>query len=85
MANQRNKLAALTECGFNGIPVKNWWTQFLLKSIREDSIDQIYHTLWFGVMPTAGNITRHFQGRKVQRILLSFEQDSFTIFEKRPS
>ncbi len=37
MAEERGKVAALTETGFEGIPQETWWTDHLLKYIKEDS------------------------------------------------
>lgn len=82
MADERNKLAALTECGFNGIPIRNWWTQFLLKSIREDSLAR--RISWLMVWRNA-NLKHYyspFEGQKSALDFIAFERDSFTIFEK---
>lgn len=82
MATARKKIAALTECGFNGIPVKNWWTQFLLKSIREDSLASkiSYLMVWRNV--NQKHYYTPFAGHKSAPDFISFEQDTFTIFEK---
>jgi mannan endo-1,4-beta-mannosidase len=82
MATQRKKLAALTECGFNGIPVKNWWTQFLLKSIREDSLARniSYLMVWRNA-----NRKQYYTPYPLQKSapdFIAFEKDTFTIFEK---
>jgi mannan endo-1,4-beta-mannosidase len=82
IANERKKLAALSECGFNGIPVKNWWTQFLLKSVNEDSLARniSYMMVWRNA-----NLKQYyapFTGQKSALDFIAFEKDSFTIFEK---
>ncbi len=82
MANQRNKLAALTECGFNGIPVKNWWTQFLLKSIKEDSVARNISYLMVWRNSNRKQYYTPFPGQKSAQDFIVFEEDTFTIFGK---
>jgi mannan endo-1,4-beta-mannosidase len=82
LATERKKLAALTECGFEGIPVKNWWTQFLLKPIREDSVSRkiSYIMVWRNV--NRKHYYTPFPGHKSAPDFVAFEKDTFTIFEK---
>jgi mannan endo-1,4-beta-mannosidase len=82
MADQKKKLAALTECGFNGIPVKNWWTQFLLYPIKTDSLARniSYLMVWRNSGPK--NYYTPFPGQKSAPDFITFESDSFTFFEK---
>ncbi len=82
ISNERNKLAALTECGFNGIPIRNWWTQYLLKSIREDSLAR--NISWLMVWKNANlkNYYTPFEGQRSAADFIAFEADTFTIFEK---
>lgn len=82
MANQRKKLAALTECGFEGIPVRNWWTQFLLKPIREDSLARNISYLMVWRNSNRKHYYTPFPGQKSAADFLVFEQDTFTIFER---
>jgi hypothetical protein len=82
MSSERKKLAALTECGFNGIPVKNWWTQFLLQSIKEDSIA---HNISYMMVWRNANMKQYytpFPGQKSAPDFIAFEKDSFTLFER---
>ena len=81
-ASQRKKLAALTECGFNGIPVKNWWTQFLLKSIREDSLARNISYLMVWRNANRKQYYTPFPGQKSAFDFVAFEQDTFTLFER---
>ncbi len=82
IANQRKKLAALTECGFEGIPVKNWWTQFLLKPIREDSLARNISYLMVWRNSNRKHYYTPFPGQKSAADFLAFERDTFTIFER---
>lgn len=38
MAEERGKVAALTETGFEGIPNEKWWTGVLLRHIKSDPV-----------------------------------------------
>jgi len=82
MSEERNKLAALTECGFNGIPVRNWWTQFLLKSIKEDSLARKISYLMVWRNANLKNYYTPFEGQKSAADFLAFERDSITLFER---
>jgi mannan endo-1,4-beta-mannosidase len=82
LAAQRKKLAALTECGFEGIPVKNWWTQFLLKPIKEDSVARniSYIMVWRNV--NRKHFYTPYPGHKSAPDFIAFDKDTFTIFER---
>lgn len=82
MATARKKIAALTECGFSGIPVKNWYTQFLLKSIREDSLARNISYLMVWRNANRKHYYTPFTGHKSAADFIAFERDTFTIFEK---
>ena len=38
LAQERNKVAALTETGLEKIPIDNWWTEHLLAAIKKDPV-----------------------------------------------
>ena len=40
MAEEKGKVAAMTETGFEAIPEKDWWTNHLLEHIATDSVAQ---------------------------------------------
>jgi mannan endo-1,4-beta-mannosidase len=82
MATERKKLAALTECGFDGIPVKNWWTQYLLTPIKDDSVARNISYLMVWRNANRKHFYVPFPGQKSFQDFLLFEQDTFTIFEK---
>jgi hypothetical protein len=82
IANERKKIAALTECGFNGIPVKNWWTQFLLNPIKEDSLARNISYLMVWKNANLKQYYTPFEGQKSAADFIVFEKDSFTLFER---
>jgi len=80
LAQEKNKLAALTECGFNGIPVKKWWTGYLLHSLKKDSLTRqiSYVMVWRNV-----NRKEYYIPHSEHKSLAdfkSFESDAFTWF-----
>jgi mannan endo-1,4-beta-mannosidase len=82
MATERKKLAALTECGFEGLPVKNWWTQYLLTPIKDDSIARNISYLMVWRNANRKHYYVPFPGQKSAADFLLFELDTFTLFEK---
>lgn len=46
IAEKKNKIAAFTETGLEGIPNDKWWTDRLLKSFDDDSIKIAYVMVW---------------------------------------
>ncbi len=41
IAEEKNKIPALTEFGFNGMPDKNWWTNTFLRAIEPHQISYV--------------------------------------------
>jgi mannan endo-1,4-beta-mannosidase len=82
MASQHKKLAAITECGFSGIPIRNWWTQYLLIPIKKDSLTRniSYLMVWRNVNRKHYYVP--FAGQKSAADFRLFEQDTFTYFER---
>lgn len=46
LAQKKNKIAAFTETGLEGIINDRWWTERLLKSLDDDSIKIAYVMVW---------------------------------------
>jgi len=82
LAMSRKKLAALTETGFDGIPVKNWWTQYLLTPIKADSVARNISYLMVWRNANRKHYYVPFKDHKSAMDFIQFEQDTFTIFGK---
>lgn len=81
MAISRNKVPALTETGFEAIPIDQWWTQYLLKPIKHDSSTMMlsYLLVWRNY-----NRDHHFApypGHSSAEDFVEFYNDPFTWFE----
>jgi mannan endo-1,4-beta-mannosidase len=81
MAAERKKLAALTECGFEGIPVKNWWTQYLLTPIKNDSIARNISYLMVWRNENRKHYYVPYPDQKSAPDFIQFSRDTFTLFE----
>jgi mannan endo-1,4-beta-mannosidase len=82
IAGSRKKLSALTECGFDGIPIKNWWTQYLLTPIKSDSVARNISYLMVWRNANRKHYYVPFREQKSAPDFIQFEQDTFTLFEK---
>jgi hypothetical protein len=83
IANQRNKIPALTEFGYNGLPDSTWWTSTLLKAI--DSHKIIYALAW----RNSGYHARSqyefyvpYKGQLSSNDFIKFYKDDRTLFQK---
>ena len=81
MAEQRGKISALTEVGIDQNPYANWWTDYLLASIKQNSDSQ--KIAWALVWRNAR--TDHFFGPYPGHIsagnFVKFYNDPLTAFE----
>lgn len=80
LAEEHKKIPALTEVGYNQIPISNWWTEYLLKPIKSDSTSKkiVYLLVWRNA-----STEHHFApypGHASVPDFLKFYQDPFTIF-----
>jgi mannan endo-1,4-beta-mannosidase len=46
LAEEKNKIAAFTETGLEGVPNPVWWTDRLLNTIKDDSIKIAFVMIW---------------------------------------
>lgn len=82
IAEERNKIAALTETGSEAIPSKNWWTDVLLKNIKADATGS--RIAWILAWRNA-NPSHHYVPYNKEHIsaedFIKFRKDPFTFFE----
>jgi mannan endo-1,4-beta-mannosidase len=80
MAGENNKIAALTEVGFEAIPDTIWWTDFLWKSMENTGIS--YVLCW----RNAWNRTNHYfvpyPGQVSEKDFVDFYNLPETLFQK---
>ncbi len=80
LAESHEKIAALSETGLERIPVNDWFTNVLLKGIKEEVIPQkiSYILLWRNANP--GHHYAPFRGHSSESDFLKFYQDPYTLF-----
>lgn len=74
-AEERNKIAALTEGGFEGIPDEDWWTDVVLASINADpKAKGIAYALFWRNAPNSKNPGHYFAPYPGQMSADNFKQ-----------
>ena len=81
MAEERNKVSALTEVGIDKVPINDWWTNYLLAAVNHS--DDSKKTAWTLVWRNASE--NHFfapyPGQKSAPDFKKFYSNPFTLFE----
>ncbi|MCF8413234.1 MAG: glycoside hydrolase family 26 protein [Melioribacteraceae bacterium] len=81
LADQRGKIAAVTEIGLENIPISNWWTDYLLEALAANSTTR--KTSWALVWRN-DNTGHHFApypGHSSANNFIQFYNSDYTIFE----
>ncbi|MBN1302445.1 MAG: beta-mannosidase [Melioribacteraceae bacterium] len=75
---RKNKIAAFTETGLEGIPDTTWWTDKLLYAIRDDSINIAFVMVW----RNADNKHHYapYKGHLSERNFIEFKNDPTILF-----
>ena len=77
-ASQRGKLIAVTETGFEGIPNPSWWTEVLLRTVKDYPI--CYVLTWRNAWDKPGHYYAPFPGSADADDFVRFHNDGRTIF-----
>lgn len=82
-AKAHNKLAALTETGLQNLTKSDWFTQQLLKSLKNQKVEFAYVLLWAN---TKDAYWTPYTGHPAAADFLKFKNDGFVLFgDKTPS
>jgi mannan endo-1,4-beta-mannosidase len=80
LASGKNKIAALTETGQEGLTNKEWFTQVILNPLKDNSdIKLAYLLLWRNA-----NVKHHYApyvGHQAAQDFINFFNDPYTLFE----
>lgn len=76
------KLAAFTETGLESIPNPSWWTEVLLKVMKEDNLSLSYVLVWRNDRNSATHYYAPFPGHTSVPDFMKFYNDPYTLFEK---
>ncbi len=86
LAQEKGKVAALTETGLEALPDSVWWTETLLKSLKANAATRriTYVQVWRNATKSKEN-RNHFYapypGQISAEDFVKFKQDSFIVFE----
>ena len=81
-AAKANKLAAFTETGLESIPNTSWWTETLLKGLKQAQVKMCYVLVWRNDAGSATHFYAPFPGHSSVPDFLNFYNDPYTWFEK---
>ncbi|HTE23177.1 glycoside hydrolase family 26 protein [Flavitalea sp.] len=81
-AEKAGKLAAFTETGLESIPNNSWWTETLLKSLKNSKLRLSYVLVWRNDTRSQTHFYAPFPGHSSVPDFMKFYNDNFTLFEK---
>ena len=81
-AEKAGKLAAFTETGLESIPNGTWWTETLLKSLKNSKLRLCYVLVWRNDTRSQTHFYAPFPGHSSVPDFMKFYNDEFTLFEK---
>jgi len=81
-AKKAGKLAAFTETGLESIPNNTWWTETLLKTLKNNDLQLSYVLVWRNDVRSPTHFYAPYPGHTSVPDFLKFYDDEFTLFEK---
>jgi len=78
LAQERNKVAALTETGFERIPTESWWTETLAPALANHKI--AYVLTWRNAFNRGNHFYAPYPGHKSAKDFVKFYNDHKTLF-----
>ncbi|POY36650.1 beta-mannosidase [Solitalea longa] len=76
-AKRQNKLAALTETGLQNLPKSDWYTQILLKSLKQNKLEFCYAMVWAN---TKDAYWTPYKGHAAESDFKTFKSDPYMLF-----
>jgi len=76
-AKSHNKLAALTETGLQNLSNSSWFTQQLLKSLKNQNLELAYTLVWAN---TKDAYWTPYKGHVAEMDFVNFKNDGFVLF-----
>ncbi len=80
IAEEKGKIAALTETGFSNPDIENFWTEFVLKPIKNDPVARKISYMLFWANYSGGAFFSIYPGHESEPDFLKLYEDSFTLF-----
>ncbi|TDQ06343.1 glycoside hydrolase family 26 protein [Pedobacter metabolipauper] len=79
-AKTHNKVAALTETGQQNLTKSDWYTQQLLKSLKNQNIEFAYALVWAN---TTGAFWTPYEGHPAENDFINFKNDGYVLFSDK--
>ena len=80
-AKKAKKLAAFTETGLESIPNPTWWTETLLKTLKQEKLQLAYVLVWRNDSKSPTHFYAPFPGQVSEPDFVKFYNDPYTLFE----
>ncbi|MBQ0061843.1 MAG: beta-mannosidase [Bacteroidales bacterium] len=80
LAKEHGKAAAVTETGYEGIPMENWWTTVLAPVLNQYPLS--YVQVWRNAFNKAGHFYAPYPGQISTEDFVKFYNDDKTLFAK---
>jgi mannan endo-1,4-beta-mannosidase len=80
-AVKKGKLAAFTETGLESVPNEQWWTDVLLKVMKEKDMRLSYVLVWRNDRNSPTHYYAPFPGHRSVPDFIQFFNDPYTLFE----
>lgn len=80
-AKKAGKLAAFTETGLESVPNGTWWTETLLKAMRNSDMELSYVLVWRNDVRSPTHYYAPYPGHSSVPDFIRFYNDPYTLFE----
>ncbi|MFR9554338.1 MAG: glycosyl hydrolase [Rikenellaceae bacterium] len=81
VARKRGKIAAMSECGLEGVSDSTWYGQTLLPILKDERVSFAYVLVWRNSNYSETHYYAPFKGHPAEADFVKFYNDQFTIFE----
>ncbi len=78
IAEQRKKILALTECGFEGVPYPKWWTEVLCEAVKGFPVAYILN--WRNACDNPSHFYGPWKGAACTEDFINFAQNDKIVF-----
>ncbi len=81
IARKRDKIAAMSETGLEGVTDPTWYSKTLLPILKNERVNFAYVMVWRNSNYSSGHHFAPFKGHAAESDFVEFYNDDFTIFE----
>lgn len=81
LSKEKNKIAALTETGYPGLPTKDWFTKNLLPVLKNKNVEMAYLLVWRNAYDDMEHFHAPYRGHHSAEDFMEFYKDEKILFE----